>query len=177
MKACLFCLLALCSLPGICQNWAASPWTRLQTVDKLSGDQIVTYSLAAQPDGNSPRSAFIAAACNKTTGRSSYVYFTDDMVHVDAGFAHPDTMYYPTTIRYRDSSKVRSAATTVRADFRSINLDPEFMAYFTNGQDLVISFPSVRGYMETDVFSGSLPLQYMGDCYTEKQLKKMAKRK
>lgn len=155
-----------------------SGWVRSQWNDKLTGNAVVAYQLTPQPDG-SGRKPWIGITCDQAAQRFTYGYFTDEMVSIDAQYANVSTLYYPATVQYRsDSAKVKQDAITVRSDFRTINLDDGMFRALTSGSEFAISFPSQRGYMVTDVFrSSSLPLQYIGDCYTDKMKRKLMKSK
>jgi hypothetical protein len=167
-------LLLLFALPAFSQD---SKWVRSQFPDKLTGNMVTAYQLFPDPDG-SGRKPYIGITCDQADKRFAYGYFTDDAVAINAQYSNLSTQYYPTTVSYRaDSAKPKQDSVTVRADFRTINLDQGILLAVSSGSEFALSFPSERGYQVTDVFAGSaLPLQYMGDCYTEKQLKKMAKR-
>lgn len=148
-------------------------WVRSQWNDKLTGDPVVSYQLFPRPDG-STRKPYIGITCDQMARIFSYGYFTDEMVNINSQYASLSTTYYPTTVQYRsDSSKVKTDSVTVRSDFRTINLDQSMVSALSGGQEFAISFPSLRGYMVTDVFASSpLPASFRDDCYTEKMRRK-----
>jgi hypothetical protein len=173
MKAFALLLFAL-PIVSIAQE---SKWVRTQFNDKLTGDTVTSYQLFAEPDG-SARRPYIGITCDLARERFAYGYFTDEMVAVNSEYAHVSTQYYPTLVSYRsDSAKPKRDNVTVRPDFRTINLDQGILLAISRGSEFAISFPALTGYEVTDVFkSSSLPLQYMGDCYTEKMIRKLAKK-
>lgn len=162
-------VMLFCSLSAFAQNG----WVRDQWNDKLTGNPVVSYHLDAQPDGTG-RKPYVAITCDQAGRRFSYGYFTDEMVYVDGQYSSVSELYYPTTVKYRaDTGKPKSDYLTVRPDFRTINLDQGLLLALTGGREVAISFPSLRGYMVTDVFASSpLPPQYTEDCYTEKMRSK-----
>jgi hypothetical protein len=131
MKVFLFALLF--SLSAFAQDSRGSTWVRSQWNDKLTGDLVVAFRLSPQAD-DSGRQPYIGITCDPAGRVFTYVYFTDDAVHIDAQYSNVSSMFYPTEVRYRaDANKVKADAVTVRPDFRTINIDQRILYALTGG--------------------------------------------